>query len=545
MYDLFLATQYIGIIFLILELIYIIIQRPTSLHGLLILSTVSTLVNFVGYLFELTATTKEEALLAVKFIYLGKPFIALSVFLFVAKFCKVKISSWIKGAMVLLHLSVFFLVLTCEHHTIFYSSIDFTTEGLFPHLVLGHGAIYLFYYALLAFYLIVLACFCIHCYLKTTSSMHKKQLNCLILMIFTTAAGFIIYLSGITKGYDCTVPAYLIATVFLTLSITKYRLFDTISLAKENAMDTFSEGLLVFDNDSELLYSNSTAQQIFPSLLSKDYKNDTMQLKKLSDCNLNLHKGDRIYEITQRQIIRNNVPYGTMYILHDMTDTYNYTDRLKKDVAEQTKKVISIQHSVIASFAKKIEARDGVTGLHIKHTCEYVKIVAKALKEEGKYKDILTDEYLDYVIQAAPLHDIGKIAIPDYVLKKADRLTNEEFEIIKTHPAVGAKIIDETLAGLEDDAYVKITRDVALYHHEKWDGNGYPKGLKGEDIPLCARIMAIADVYDALRSKRSYKEGFSKEKSKDIIWESSGTHFDPEIVETFMNHIEEIEQVTN
>lgn len=544
MYDLFIAVEYIGIIFLILELIYIILQRPTSLHGLLILAIVSTLVNFVGYLFELTSTTKEEALVAVKCIYLGKPFIALSVFLFVAKFCKVKLSAWVRGAMILLHLSVFFLVLTCEHHTIFYSSIDFTTEGLFPHLVLGHGIMYILYYSLLGVYLLLLFYICIRSYLKTTSAIHKKQLNCLLHMVFSTAVGSVVYLSGCTKGYDCTVPSYLVATVFLTFSITKYRLFDTISLAKENAMDTFSEGLLVFDTDGELLYSNSTAQQVFPSLLSKDYTEDMMQLQKLSECNLSLYKNERVYDITQRQIIRNNVPYGTMYILHDMTDTYNYTDRLKKDVAEKTKEVISIQHSVIASFANMIEARDGITGLHIKNTSEYVKIVARALKEEGKYKDVLTDQYLEYVIRAAPLHDIGKISIPDYVLKKADRLTNEEFEIIKTHPVVGAKIIDETLAELEDDDYVKITRDVALYHHEKWDGNGYPDGLKGEEIPLCARIMAIADVYDALRSKRSYKEGFSKEKSKDIIWESSGSHFDPEIVATFMKHIDEIEQVT-
>ncbi len=545
MYNLFISIQFIGIIFLIFELVYIILQRPTEFHGLLTLSTVSTLVNFVGYLFELTSTTKEEALLAVKFIYLGKPFIALSIFLFVAKFCKVKLSGWLKGAMILLHLSIFFFVLTCEHHTIFYSSIDFTTDGLFPHLILGHGVLYILYYGILAIYLILLSYMCIHNYHKTTSAIHKKQLNCLMHMICSTAIGFALYLSGCTQGYDCTAPAYLIATIFLTLSITKYKLFDTISLAKENAMDTFSEGLMVFDNEGDLLYNNSTAQQIFPSLQTGQYSEDMIQLKKLSDCNLSLHRNERIYDVTHRDIIRKNISYGTMYILHDMTDTYNYTDRLKKDVAEKTKEVISIQHSVIASFANMIEARDDVTGLHIKNTSEYVKIVARALKEEGKYTDILTVQYLEYVIQAAPLHDIGKISIPDYVLKKADRLTNEEFEIIKTHPVVGAKIIDETLAGLEDDEYVNITRDVALYHHEKWDGNGYPKGLKGEEIPLCARIMAIADVYDALRSKRSYKEGFSKEKSKDIIWESSGSHFDPEIVATFMNHIEEIERVVD
>lgn len=202
-----------------------------------------------------------------------------------------------------------------------------------------------------------------------------------------------------------------------------------------------------------------------------------------------------------------------------------------------------MQSSVIESFANMIEARDGITGQHVKHTSAYVRILIYGLKETGLYKDLLTDEYIATVIDVAPLHDIGKIAIMDQILKKNDRLTDEEFEAIKTHPQVGAVIAEDILRGVESDSYIKVAHDIILYHHEKWDGTGYPTGLKGNKIPLCARIMAVADVYDALRSKRSYKESFSKEKSRKIIAEGAGVHFDPDIVRVFQEHIDEIERV--
>ena len=202
-----------------------------------------------------------------------------------------------------------------------------------------------------------------------------------------------------------------------------------------------------------------------------------------------------------------------------------------------------MQSSVIESFANMIEARDGITGQHIKHTSAYVRILIYGMKQAGLYSDILTDEYIATVIDVAPLHDIGKIAIMDQILKKNDRLIDEEFESIKTHPQVGADIAEDILKGVESDSYIKIAKDIILYHHEKWDGTGYPMGLKGKKIPLCARIMAVADVYDALRSKRSYKESFSKEKSRRIILDGAGKHFDPDIVQIFQAQIDEIERV--
>lgn len=210
--------------------------------------------------------------------------------------------------------------------------------------------------------------------------------------------------------------------------------------------------------------------------------------------------------------------------------------------AEQNDRILNLQHEVIWGMANLIESRDGTTGGHVKRTWTFVRLIGQELLHEGKYPDILTESYFQNMCEAAPLHDIGKIAIPDYILKGTQKLTKEEFEEMKNHAAIGGKIIQDTMGKIEDEAYLKIATDVACYHHEKWDGTGYPKGLKGEEIPLCARIMAVADVLDALAFRRSYKEAMDIKDAIQIIIEESGTHFDPTVVDAMLAIREEIEK---
>jgi HD-GYP domain-containing protein (c-di-GMP phosphodiesterase class II) len=172
-----------------------------------------------------------------------------------------------------------------------------------------------------------------------------------------------------------------------------------------------------------------------------------------------------------------------------------------------------------------------------------VEIIAKALKTKEKYREIMSNSYISVLSEAAPLHDIGKISMEDAILRKEGSLNTEELKSIQSHPALGAQIIDSVLAETESSDYLTTAREMAYCHHEKWDGSGYPQGLKGEEIPLSARIMALADVYDALRSERSYKEAYSAEEAKRIMLEESGRQFDPELVEVFLEHLEEIESV--
>ncbi len=216
--------------------------------------------------------------------------------------------------------------------------------------------------------------------------------------------------------------------------------------------------------------------------------------------------------------------------------------RQAQELKDHQQRVMEMQYNTIVGMANLIEGRDGDTGEHVKRTGWFVEKIARQLAAEGAYREQINDAFLDNLWKAAPLHDIGKIKIPDAILQKPGRLTPEEFEIMKTHAPEGGKIIYETLGGIEERDYIEMAHDVAQYHHEKWNGTGYPEGLSGEEIPLCARIMAVADVFDALTSRRCYKSAMSIEEAYRIIEESSGTHFDPVVADAFMKLRPEVEE---
>ena len=195
----------------------------------------------------------------------------------------------------------------------------------------------------------------------------------------------------------------------------------------------------------------------------------------------------------------------------------------------------------MTTMADLVENRDENTGGHIQRTAKYVEIIAKKLHSHNKYTDILTDSYIDDMVVAAPLHDVGKIHIPDAVLNKPGKLTDNEFRIMKTHAAAGGNIIDKVEESVGDIEYLRIAKEMAEYHHERMDGKGYPYGLRGQDIPLCARILAVADVFDALVSKRCYKDPMPLEIAFSIIEEEKGSHFDIDVANAFIECREEIE----
>ena len=211
--------------------------------------------------------------------------------------------------------------------------------------------------------------------------------------------------------------------------------------------------------------------------------------------------------------------------------------------AHLREQVLQMQHNIIITMADIVENRDENTGGHIRRTAKYVEIIAVSLKMNQIYSSILTDQYIADMIIAAPLHDIGKIHIPDAVLKKQGRFTDEEYQIMKSHTTAGKKLLQRAEKTLGDSSYLDIAVQMAGYHHEWWNGKGYPEGLKGQDIPLCARIMAVADVFDAIVSQRCYKGAMSLDEAFELIPRESGTHFDPAIVEAFLDAKEEITEV--
>ncbi len=221
---------------------------------------------------------------------------------------------------------------------------------------------------------------------------------------------------------------------------------------------------------------------------------------------------------------------GFRGMLRDRTEK----KRLEMELLESSRKLQQARAATILGLAKLAEYRDEGTGTHLERIREYSRLLAEEMAQIPRYRGQIDPGFIEDIYQSAILHDIGKVGIPDAVLLKPGELTDEEFEVIKCHTVFGGDAITSIQAQIEGRSFLNIGREIAYNHHEKWDGSGYPRGLRGADIPLAARIVAVADVYDALTTKRFYKEAFSHAKAMQIILSLKGTHFDPEVVEAFM-----------
>jgi putative two-component system response regulator len=245
-------------------------------------------------------------------------------------------------------------------------------------------------------------------------------------------------------------------------------------------------------------------------------------------------KEDKTYLISISDLSDGSHKRGFMLYITDDTKNQQYISLLdsfnadlKAEVAEKTQHIIEMHDQLILGMATMVESRDNSTGGHIRRTSEGVRILTDEIRKGTDFP--ADDVFYQDLIKAAPMHDLGKIAVDDAVLRKPGRFTPEEFAVMKTHAPEGARIVHEILRGTDDERFRMIAENVAHYHHERWDGSGYPEGLRGEQIPLEARIMAIADVYDALVSKRVYKDSMSFAQADSIITEGMGKHFDPRL----------------
>ena len=218
----------------------------------------------------------------------------------------------------------------------------------------------------------------------------------------------------------------------------------------------------------------------------------------------------------------------------------NQSAFLSREVARRTQEVTTMQHVTIRAMASLAESRDNATSKHLRRTQQYVKSLASYLKKYPRFSDELTEENIERLVESAPLHDIGKVGLPDRILLKPGRLDEEEFDTMKSHTTMGRDAIEKAELELGGDLpFLRYAKEIAYSHQEKWDGSGYPQGLIGEQIPVAARLMALADVYDALITRRAYKAPNSHEKAVEIIVEGKGTHFDPDVVDAFVKiHVE-------
>ncbi len=222
-----------------------------------------------------------------------------------------------------------------------------------------------------------------------------------------------------------------------------------------------------------------------------------------------------------------------------------HRDDLQGQVDQQVEEINDAHRAAILALSKLAESRDDDTGKHLERTQTYCKMLATQLAETPEFRDHIDADYVETIYWASPLHDIGKVAIPDAILKKPGRLTEEEFALMQTHATHGADTLYAVARQYPHNFFLNMGHKIARSHHERWNGQGYPEGLSGETIPLCARIMAVSDVYDALTSKRCYKEAYSHEKACTILEQDSGSHFDPVVVRAFSDIAEALDQVRN
>jgi len=244
-------------------------------------------------------------------------------------------------------------------------------------------------------------------------------------------------------------------------------------------------------------------------------------------------------ECNARVIKKDSSLIGFQMVIRDITER----KRLERDLLESYRHAQNARAATIVGLAKLAEYRDEATGAHLERIREYARIIAKELANKSEYKGYITPDYIDDIYSSSILHDIGKVGVPDSVLLKPGKLTKEEFEVIKRHSSLGGDALKAVESQIEGKSFLTLGKEIAYFHHEKWDGTGYPKGLKGEEIPLSARIVALADVYDALTSKRIYKDAYTHDKAKEIIVSDSGKHFAPDVVEAFLLHEQEFKRI--
>lgn len=332
MYNFFVVLQYAGIVILAAELIYTYHQNTSKIQNTLMLMETALLLNFVGYLYELKATNMADALTAVKISYMGKPFIILFMLLFVLEYCSIRLPKWLETLIILYHASVAVMVNTCENHKLFYNSISFVDEGLFPHIIFGHGILYNLNTVIIFLYCITIFCICINRFRIVENKNEKVQLWLIVLMVVLPLSLLMLFFSGVCGGYDCTLFGYLFSTVIQLVLMIKFHLFDTITLAKEQAIDNLKDGIVVFNNNDLLLYLNRQAKTLLPEAKEKKglVQKDISRISELLENDDLLFYDEKVYSLNDQQIDKKGENYGHMYILNDITDSYNYTNLLHK-----------------------------------------------------------------------------------------------------------------------------------------------------------------------------------------------------------------------
>ena len=532
-----------------------------------ILISVCIMLSNIGYFILSCSRNLHEAVLANSLCYLGGVFLPLLIVYVLIDCSGSSIPTWFSVSILAINIVIFLSTLLTDRLPFFYTAIKFV-PGDPVQLIKEPGTIYYIRYIVLAVELGLAAFFTILTYLGRRSASFR------IMMIYAGSlfGVLLVYLARriFNMRYDLIPFFYLSCTILLDYVVARSTIYN-VNLSVQEKIDELSTyGYLVFDRKFRYVGSNSVCEKFFPEIknvridskiIAKDYalkdllkwvvKNATEsaaakktqgKFKKAITIN-DKNPSERRFLETEMSFIHfglENHVSGYLVEITDVTEQHNMIETmswkgesLRREAEKQAKKAKSMQMSTILGMAAMIESRDDSTGGHINRTSECVALFVNRLRQLDDYN--MSESYWDAVINAAPLHDLGKITVDDAILRKPTGLTEYEYEQMKQHAANGAKIMGKVLEDVDDKEFVSVATNVAHYHHEKYNGTGYPDKLRGENIPFEARIMALADVFDALASRRYYKEPMSYDEAFEIIRQELGHHFDPHLGRIFIS----------
>ena len=534
----------------VLMLVYVFLYRR---HNDIHISMVFVLVPIsnLAQLLLSRSETIEAALLANKIVYIGGCYLIMMITLAIFGLCEIHLNRYIRLFLYIVTTAVFFFTLQMGRNDLYYTDVSMIRENGVTVLIKEYGILHTSYYIMvIAYFIISIAAVVAGCLKKQVSN------RFIVLLALPEVLAVISYFAGETllQPFDSfqnaeLIPlAYDIALIFYILITRKLILYNLPGTVIETIVQSGTTGLISFDFKFRYLGSNETAKALFPELndmtVDKHITSDSLKdslikwledFKRDNSCNNVFYKkDDKIYLVDISFLSDGRHKRGyQMYITDDTQDQQyialldKFNTELKAEVDQKTAHIVEMHDNLILSMAMMVESRDNSTGGHIRRTSACVRMLLDEMKRGSEFD--LSESFCKNLIKAAPMHDLGKIAVDDAILRKPGNFTDEEYAIMKTHAAEGARIVHDILTGTDDHEFHILAENVAHYHHEHWDGSGYPEGLKGEQIPLEARIMAIADTYDALVSKRVYKEKLSFEEVDKIIMDGMGKHFDKQL----------------
>lgn len=537
--------------------------RNKNADTVFVLFSIAVTINCFGRYMLAASKSLEMAIWANKFLYVGGCYAPLLTVLVLARLCNLKIPYILSTLMTAYSTLVMCLVMTIGRSGIYYRNVELGYGNGYNYLIKTYGPLHVLYPIMMVMYAVIMIFYMIYAFRR------RKQISFRTVATMSITCFAVIFMYILERAIDSKISflavGYLVGIALLIKYFERMNMYD-MSANVVNSIEKIKEyGYIVFDDRYRYVNANDFVKELFPEIHSWIVDSevpvtDSYVYREIVEYLINWDKeeinkkvirvNDSYFQLDIREISygkRAGIGYLLELIDRTMENEYyhtieTYNASLKKEVEEKTENIMHMKDMMVLGMADMVESRDYNTGGHIKRTSAVIQVFAGRLNGYGS-KFGFDEVFLRQVEKAAPMHDLGKISIDDAVLRKPGKYTEEEFAEMKRHTVEGARIVENILHGVEDDDFIRIARNIAHYHHEKWNGRGYPVGLSGTDIPIEARIMALADVFDALVSRRCYKEKYSYDKAFSIIKESLGEHFDPELGTIFLECRAELEDL--